>query len=439
MILTLEVTSQTGRDLPAQSRVRLQDSGCTIGRATVNSLVLPHRSVSNRHARIVFSNGVFQLEDPGSTNGVFVNSPDNQVPPGTLLLLRSGDVILIDPYELRVVIGETEESARPLPSPVGLEDDADPFQFLSDWDRPQTENILDLANLPPPSPQNEPFKPPSVIVPPPQKETAIPSEYDPVKSVMRKREQEFEPPQPTPRQTAQPSVSPPAAVTPEDTPAVQPTPRRRLPEPAPGNDAGNRAGLDMAAVLAGVGIDAAAMSPDVAHDFGRILRVVVEGVMDLLQSRQKIKEEFRLPTTSFKPRQNNPLKFSANVDDALHNLLVKHNAAYLGPVEAFEDAFSDVRNHQMAVLEGLRVAFEATLRAFDPDALQKEFDKLGKGSLISVPAKLRYWEMYRGKYGDMVSDAEKCFRELFGDQFAKAYEEQLKRLKDQQGSSRPLL
>ena len=47
--------------------------------------------------------------------------------------------------------------------------------------------------------------------------------------------------------------------------------------------------------------------------------------------------------------------------------------------------------------------------------------------------------MYRGKYGDMVSDAEKCFRELFGDQFAKAYESQLKRLKDQQGSGRPLL
>ncbi len=101
--------------------------------------------------------------------------------------------------------------------------------------------------------------------------------------------------------------------------------------------------------------------------------------MDVLQSRQRIKDEFRMDMTTLKPTPNNPLKFSANVDDALHNLLVKRNAAYLGPVEAFEDAFDDVRNHQMAMLAGVRVAFEATLKAFDPERLQQEFEKHGKG------------------------------------------------------------
>jgi type VI secretion system FHA domain protein len=136
--------------------------------------------------------------------------------------------------------------------------------------------------------------------------------------------------------------------------------------------------------------------------------------------------------TTFKPADNNPLKFSANVDDALHNLLVKRNAAFLGPVEAFEDAFDDVRNHQMAMLAGLRVAFEAMLAEFDPDRLQEEFDRqLKKGALLSVPAKLRYWDLYQEKIRDMVKDPEVSFRELFGDEFAKAYEEQLRRLKAQ--------
>ena len=62
------------------------------------------------------------------------------------------------------------------------------------------------------------------------------------------------------------------------------------------------------------------------------------------------------------------------------------------------------------------------------DILDRE---LKKGALVSVPAKFRYWELYRAKIHDMVRDTETCFRELFGDDFARAYEEQLKRLKAQ--------
>jgi type VI secretion system FHA domain protein len=189
---------------------------------------------------------------------------------------------------------------------------------------------------------------------------------------------------------------------------------------------------DLAGVLAAAGLHNVAVTPELAQKFGEILHVVVSGVMDVLHSRQQVKDEFRMRQTYFRPADNNPLKFSVNVEDALHNLLVKRNAAFLGPVEAFEDAFDDVRNHQMAMLAGLRVAFEAMLAEFDPDRLQEEFDRqLKKGALLSVPAKLRYWDLYRDKIHDMVRDPEKSFRELFGDEFGKAYEEQLRRLKAQ--------
>jgi len=179
-----------------------------------------------------------------------------------------------------------------------------------------------------------------------------------------------------------------------------------------------------------MGLDGSVAATELERHFGEILRVVVAGVMEVLRARQEIKDEFRMHLTQFRPAENNPLKFSANVDDALHNLLVKRNAAYLAPVQAFAEAFEDLRHHQLAMLQGMRAAFDAMLEQFDPDYLQKEFDRqLKSGSLLSVPAKLRYWDMYRERCRDMVQDKEAAFRKLFGEEFAEAYEMQLRRLK----------
>jgi len=136
-----------------------------------------------------------------------------------------------------------------------------------------------------------------------------------------------------------------------------------------------------------------------------------------------------MQVTRVRPVENNPLKFSANVDDALHNLLMKHNRAYLSAVEAFEDAFADLKHHQLAMLAGMRVAFEAMLAQFDADRLQAEFDRQGNKGL--VPAKFRYWDLYRERREEMAKDPEATFRRLFGDEFARAYEEQLRTLRAQ--------
>jgi type VI secretion system FHA domain protein len=189
---------------------------------------------------------------------------------------------------------------------------------------------------------------------------------------------------------------------------------------------------DLLALLAGAGVPDAVVTPELTRNLGEIIRVVVSGLMDVLQSRQRIKEEFRMQQTLFRPADNNPLKFSVNVEDALHNLLVKRNPAYLGPVEAFADAFDDLRDHQLAMLAGLRVAFDAMLAEFDPERLQQQFDaQLGKSSLGLVPAKMRYWDMLRARRAEMVKDPEEAFDRLFGEEFTRAYEEQFRQLKAQ--------
>ena len=196
--------------------------------------------------------------------------------------------------------------------------------------------------------------------------------------------------------------------------------------------------IDLRSLLEGAGLDPDDVTPDLARNLGEILRVVVAGVMEVLRARHSVKDEFRMRITQFRPVDNNPLKFSANVDDALHNLLVKRNAAFLKPVEAFDDAFDDLRHHQLAMLAGMRTAFEAMLNEFQPDRLQEQFDRqIKRGSLLNVAAKLRYWDVYRDMHEELAKDPEATFRRVFGDAFAKAYEEQLKRLKAQSNRATP--
>lgn len=466
MILTLEVTGSQEGTPRAELRKVFQESGGTIGRLPDNDWVLPDPYVSSRHARLRYQNGTFQIEDT-STNGVFINSTDNRLARGQLYTLKSGDRIFIDPYEIRATITSAptvaaadpfgledpfSESAHAAPPPRPLSSlvpdvgpltgegsgEVDPLSLLGlDVKKTPESNVPRAADLASHSLLTEHYQAPAVpIVPEPPKAPAgghgslIPDDYDPLNSSGF----DLKPAAPAPPARAsappRPAVSKPAA----NVAAARPSAAAAKPSadvrPAPAPAGGQTVDVGLQAVLRGAGIDAS-VTPELAQNFGKILRVVVEGVMDVLQARQRIKDEFRIRVTTFKASQNNPLKFSANVDDALHNLLVKRNQAYLGPVDAFEDAFDDVKNHQMAMLAGVRVAFEAMLAEFNPDRLQEEFDRQGKGSLLSVPGKLRYWDQYRNRFNDMVSDADASFRELFGQEFAKAYEEQLERLKAQ--------
>ena len=93
---------------------------------------------------------------------------------------------------------------------------------------------------------------------------------------------------------------------------------------------------------------------------------------------------------------------------------------------AFEDAFADIRNHQMAMLEGVRVAFESMLESFDPKELEKGFARAARRGFGS--AKSKYWDLYGDRYAQLRGDADDTFRRLFGDAFAEAYEKQLERL-----------
>jgi type VI secretion system protein ImpI len=191
--------------------------------------------------------------------------------------------------------------------------------------------------------------------------------------------------------------------------------------------------FDWEGFLRATGVDPARVPPETAAVLGNILRSVVQGLIEVLRARSEIKTEFRMPVTQVKVSENNPLKFAANAEDALGNLLGRRNPAYLPAQEAFADALNDVRFHQLAMLTGVRAGFDNLMNRFDPAQLQETFERQGKRGGLFGGGKVSYWDRYTERYEEMTKDRDDTFRRLFGEEFARAYEQQLSVLKRSRG------
>src|SRR5438270_2976301 len=88
--------------------VPLADDEITIGREDGNTIRLPERNVSRRHARMVRDDGYFVIEDLGSYNGVRINGDRIDSP----CRVREGDLIQIGDYDLGIE-GKIEAVSAP--------------------------------------------------------------------------------------------------------------------------------------------------------------------------------------------------------------------------------------------------------------------------------------------------------------------------------------
>jgi type VI secretion system FHA domain protein len=215
----------------------------------------------------------------------------------------------------------------------------------------------------------------------------------------------------------------PPIVEPQAPPA--PVPRHVEPRTGPPAEAGEL--LELIG-LAAAGIGSATVDRAALASIGEVLRVVVEGLRDVLQARKDIKREFRAAMTELEQSENNPLKFSVDADDALRKLFTNQNAGFKPPVEAFREAFDDLKLHQFAMLAGMKAAFNRLLSQFDPEHLEEGFDRgLKRGAILEVMNKTKYWDLYKDMYA-ALGDDDRRFKRLFGDDFTHAYEEQMRRL-----------
>jgi FHA domain-containing protein len=171
------------------------------------------------------------------------------------------------------------------------------------------------------------------------------------------------------------------------------------------------------------------LTPETMATLGRLLRASTQAMLDLLLARALIKREFHADVTVIATRENNPLKFSPNVEAALAHLLAPRGYGFMAPVEAINDACNDLRAHQFGFMAGMRAALDGVLRRFDPARLEQRL--AGNGivdSMLPMHRKARLWAQFVELYADINHEAQEDFHALFGKEFLRAYQSQLDEL-----------
>ncbi|TCV95838.1 FHA domain protein [Luteibacter rhizovicinus] len=418
--LILTVAGRQAAQFGSGASMTFESRGGSIGRADESDWVLGAPGVSRTHAVVRYLNGMYFIEDR-STNGMLLNGAP--LAKGDPAALGDGDRLQLDTFEIEVrlqlagavsvVPAATQDLPAVLPTSAG---GGDPFDIDRGWpampspsQAPPGGGLLDdgfLAGIGVGHPASE-LDPLRMFDAAPEKPMSDASIGDMGWSHTSGAADHFQPPKTIELREAHalpenwdltmgdfaPPAGAPAAVV--EPPAVA--------TPAPPSDA--------------------PLPPELA----RIFDIVVEGVMEVLRARAEIKNIFRLPVTIIQRSENNPLKFAATPEEAIQKIMAPTSAAFLSGTAAFDDAFDDIRCHQMAMLAGMRAAFESLLFHFSPDRFEQEVDGSGKRSAFA--GKGRYWERYRENFEGLAKDPDECFRRLFGDEFARAYEAQLARLK----------
>jgi type VI secretion system FHA domain protein len=220
----------------------------------------------------------------------------------------------------------------------------------------------------------------------------------------------------------EPSDLPPAEIAPPARPA---SPAAAPPRPAaPAAVADNGAAL--AAFFKGAELAGASPADPMAMmtGLGEAFRALVSGLRQVLIARATIKGEFRIEQTMIRARGNNPLKFSANDDDALTALLGVGRRTDMAPAAAIEDSLRDLRLHELATMAAMQVAVRAMLEELSPDKIRAGTDQ---GGMAVLPAqrKARAWDAFEVRHAQVVQALVDDFDSIFGKAFARAYERAL--------------
>jgi type VI secretion system FHA domain protein len=469
MALRLQIVSRHRQSFGEQSSKNFGHEGGTIGRSLENDWVLPdaQRYMSSKHASIDYRSGSYYIVDT-STNGVYVNGSETPVGRGTPQRLFSGDRIRMGEYEFSVEI-EGEDDTRetlakddhvdpvvlaqrvPPPDPtradlvqaheitaVGIEmllsEEAETSAIMKaaqlsaaslrledDPPPPKHEELRAVeaaspgagAAAPSPPPRAQPKAPPPVSaaerVAPAAKPAAPPAAAAPPRA----------PAPPAPARSSAPAAARQPAAAPAAANGAAAAPRAAPPAPGAPSAA-------LEAFFRGAGLPAPRLDDkdveQILHRLGQVMREVIVGVNDNLHVRAEQKTALRVPNTTIQPRGNNPLKFSAGVEEAMSNLLFRESAEYVPAVDAVREVFLDIKLHQQSLLAALRGAILDYVGRLDPDELESKYGK--RGGIMNAANKLKYWDLYKDLFQVVTQCAPGQLPQLLLEDLARAYEQE---------------
>lgn len=459
MALRLAIISRHRQGLGERASMEFGHSGGTIGRSLESDWVLPdgQRYLSSRHASIDYRSGSYYIVDT-STNGVYVNDAEQPVGRGNPQRLFTGDRVRIGEYEMSVEITEIDDTRAqlsdghvdpvskalrvPPPDPtradlvspheitaVGIEMMLSEDAEVGDFQRLKKANAASLQLVPDPPPKHDADaaretpaagEPPVAATPTPRR-----SEPPPVSAAARI------PAAAAPKPAAPPAPKPATPSPPPPSRAASAPPAPRAAASPPALPVAGPPGSALEAFFRGAGLPTLKVddkqTEQVLHRLGQIMREVVLGISENLHLRAEHKNALRVPTTTIQPQNNNPLKFSASVEEALHNLLLRDSAEYLSPVEAVRETFGDIKHHQQHLLAALRKSIVDYVGRLDPDELESKVGSGKVGALLNATNKLKYWDLYKDLYQVVTHHQPGHFPAQFLEELARAYENEVQR------------
>ncbi len=395
-------------------RIEVKGRGLDFGRDAHLDWTLPDpsRTVSSKHCEVRFRDGGYWLHDV-STNGTFVNGSPNRL--DAPYLLRDGDRLNIGPYIIAVSVeGQQEPGRARIPATAQPLAGADVWQSAEEAAAPddraayqvrkpqaQSPDFLDFAALIEPKVQAESpladawltAAPPPP--PPPREEIAAPAVPSPRRPVA---------PAPV-RDEAPAAAAPPAAETP-----VAPADAALLGRIA------RAAGIPERVL--------ATRDPDaLADEIGLFVRLTAENLAQMLSTRAESKTLMRSSSrTMVRAIENNPLKFTSSVEEALAIMFGGSTRQYLDARATIENSFADLKTHQVLTYGAMRDALDALFEDLAPDRIDRSVEPDHGIGRIVASRKAKLWDIYVDRWRTKTKRADGRLLEAFMALFAEAYD-----------------
>ena len=416
MLLELSVLSYH-RLSPRQVAVKRFDAaGGSLGRSEQADWYLPdpERVVSGVHALISYINDAFTITDK-STNGLFVNRAVEALGAGNQHVLKHGDVLSMGDYEIQVALIDamppehttSNEHQRPVTS-----FEATPANSSEGvTEHAAGLSIADVA-------------------------ADIFSGADNVVSTSRNKHSE-------PQLTLDDHFLAPSALIPDDWASEwQATDKTPVREASTSSVASKAVGEKITgsepaqqclqAFLKGLGVQESdprlTASAQWWETLGQALQQSLQGVIGVMRERSNVKNTFRVNQTTFQQRENNPLKFSANTEEAFHNLFNRKGASFMPARQAIAEAFADISRHEAAILAGTAGAMTGLLTQLSPARIEaSDFGGSFVDKVNPAQRQARLWSRYKALHSELVAEANNKDKQGVNDDFISAYEASLQK------------
>lgn len=429
MQIDFEITSYH-RLSPEQNSDMSVINSATFGRSTTNDWYLPDpdKIISGVHARVEKYKDGFHLYDE-STNGVFINRSVEALGANCPHKLQENDIVSIGDYE--IVVNKITTSDIVDNDMAGITDKVNASDQLT-----QSIQAMDEFSASIPSAPEQDFSLKNIDTELqdhfPIPDFSIPSEWE-----IPLADKVIENDNIAPATAIKETITSTAPITVSEPVLTSKSPEQHAYEAPENSQKSVLSDDNCRAFLAGLGISDdklnTELSPQVFFELGESMSLLFLGLINTLRNRSSLKSEFKINQTTFQHKENNPLKFSANIDDVFQNLYLTKSNSFLPAKRAIESAFTDIEHHDKALTSAGFGALQGLLKELQPEAIEDKTPVSDSylSQFIKSNAEANCWKNYKKLHEYLQDELSTQGNIALNDDFVKTYDDKIKTLNNQ--------